>query len=293
MATRLRTINKLACIQPKRQTSRPPRDGVLVYPGRGSKCFCSNLLGYVAMPVRRLEKPPCALGAFSASCGGRQGEARRVVWIRHCLYFTEARFPAKLPGMATVCPSARWRSQPEFPTLRLRRSCKSPKTHTRRFSSTVSGYRYYSPALQRWVNRDPAGEVGGRNLYMALGNCPVLTVDPDGQIALPIVILNVLILKMPCILANYYAYKDVPPPPGYTKPVDAWKHCFVGCQIGRNCGLDANIMSAFGKEIMDWLLRTGKPEVRDILNTLIGGACSQVPVVACSDCCNTCEPVAR
>jgi len=33
-----------------------------------------------------------------------------------------------------------------------------------------SGYRYYSPELGRWVNRDPIGERGGKNLYMALAN---------------------------------------------------------------------------------------------------------------------------
>jgi hypothetical protein len=41
------------------------------------------------------------------------------------------------------------------------------KTHTRRFSSTVSGYRYYSPALQRWLNSDPAGQQGFETLRTA------------------------------------------------------------------------------------------------------------------------------
>ena len=43
------------------------------------------------------------------------------------------------------------------------------------------GYRYYSPALGRWTNRDPIGEDGGNNLYAFAGNSPVNSLDPLGQ----------------------------------------------------------------------------------------------------------------
>ncbi len=33
-----------------------------------------------------------------------------------------------------------------------------------------SGYRYYSPGLGRWLNRDPIGEQGGWNVYVAMRN---------------------------------------------------------------------------------------------------------------------------
>jgi RHS repeat-associated protein len=39
------------------------------------------------------------------------------------------------------------------------------------------GYRFYDPYLQRWVNRDPIGEVGGVNLYGFVLNNPVGLVD--------------------------------------------------------------------------------------------------------------------
>jgi insecticidal toxin complex protein TccC len=42
------------------------------------------------------------------------------------------------------------------------------------------GFRYYVPWLQRWLNPDPAGEVGGFNLYVMVINNPVNRVDPDG-----------------------------------------------------------------------------------------------------------------
>ncbi len=42
-------------------------------------------------------------------------------------------------------------------------------------------YRFYDPALIRWLNRDPIGEEGGVNLYGFVGNDPANTIDPLGQ----------------------------------------------------------------------------------------------------------------
>ncbi len=44
-----------------------------------------------------------------------------------------------------------------------------------------SGYRYYSPGLARWVNRDPIGEEGGEHLYAWVENGGVWAVDPRGR----------------------------------------------------------------------------------------------------------------
>jgi RHS repeat-associated protein len=41
-------------------------------------------------------------------------------------------------------------------------------------------YRYYEPNLQRWVNRDPIGELGGINLYSLSNNDPVDKYDRYG-----------------------------------------------------------------------------------------------------------------
>ncbi|WP_242209984.1 MULTISPECIES: RHS repeat-associated core domain-containing protein [unclassified Pseudomonas] len=43
------------------------------------------------------------------------------------------------------------------------------------------GARYYAPWLQRWVSADPAGDVDGLNLYVMVGNNPLLYIDPDGR----------------------------------------------------------------------------------------------------------------
>jgi RHS repeat-associated protein len=43
------------------------------------------------------------------------------------------------------------------------------------------GYRFYSTALMRWLNRDPIEEKGGLNLYGFCGNNPVARYDKDGR----------------------------------------------------------------------------------------------------------------
>ena len=47
------------------------------------------------------------------------------------------------------------------------------------------GGRFYNASLGRWINRDPAGECGGKNLFTFVGNDPVDRVDYLGQMAVP------------------------------------------------------------------------------------------------------------
>ena len=43
------------------------------------------------------------------------------------------------------------------------------------------GYRFYSPSLMRWLNRDPIEETGGVNLYGFCGNNAICKYDKDGR----------------------------------------------------------------------------------------------------------------
>ena len=43
------------------------------------------------------------------------------------------------------------------------------------------GFRYYSPSLGRFLNRDPLGEAGGQNLYCFVENDPVNNWDYFGM----------------------------------------------------------------------------------------------------------------
>jgi RHS repeat-associated protein len=42
------------------------------------------------------------------------------------------------------------------------------------------GYRFYSPSLGRWINRDPIGELGGINVYGFVRNSPLGNLDKLG-----------------------------------------------------------------------------------------------------------------
>lgn len=44
-------------------------------------------------------------------------------------------------------------------------------------------YRYYEPNLQRWINRDPIQEKGGRNLYEFVADSPVTVYDSFGLVS--------------------------------------------------------------------------------------------------------------
>lgn len=47
------------------------------------------------------------------------------------------------------------------------------------FCNAVSGYRFYDPNLQRWLNRNLLEEQGGINLYEFVGNRPISNIDPE------------------------------------------------------------------------------------------------------------------
>ncbi len=46
----------------------------------------------------------------------------------------------------------------------------TPETHTPVILVYVSGLRYYSPGLGRWINRDSIGEMSRPELFLAVGS---------------------------------------------------------------------------------------------------------------------------
>ena len=58
------------------------------------------------------------------------------------------------------------------------------------------GFRFYSPGMGRWLNRDPIREMGGINLYAMVRNNPVNSVDEYG-----------LIPTQPQIPVKYWKYQ--------------------------------------------------------------------------------------
>ncbi len=62
----------------------------------------------------------------------------------------------------------------------------STKYHDGETGLCYYGYRFYNPALKRWMNRDPIGEEGGVNLYGFCGNQSLLSFDTLGMTAVTI-----------------------------------------------------------------------------------------------------------
>jgi RHS repeat-associated protein len=60
------------------------------------------------------------------------------------------------------------------------------KTLTPDRSAKDSGYRYYSPEISRWLNRDPIGERGSEHLYQFVRNLPTTLVDGFGDAPFPV-----------------------------------------------------------------------------------------------------------
>ena len=52
------------------------------------------------------------------------------------------------------------------------------------------GYRFYSPALVRWLSRDPIGEEGGLNLYTFCLNVAVNSFDSVGLVQIKAVTMQ-------------------------------------------------------------------------------------------------------
>ena len=67
------------------------------------------------------------------------------------------------------------------PRFRARKSV-SPKTHTPDRQLHISGRRYYTPELGRWINRDPITEEGGWNVYAFVSNSPFDLADYLGLV---------------------------------------------------------------------------------------------------------------
>ena len=47
-------------------------------------------------------------------------------------------------------------------------------------------YRYYSPALGRWISRDPIEEKGDKNIYVMIGNRLINEYDSYGLVVVPV-----------------------------------------------------------------------------------------------------------
>ena len=93
------------------------------------------------------------------------------------------------------------KSGPMADSFRIRFSTKYFDSETGLY---YYGCRFYSPALMRWLNRDPIEEEGGLNLYGFVLNRPINKIDPFGLYKL-----------------RYHKF-GTPPPGGWKTRIDAF-----------------------------------------------------------------------
>ncbi len=114
------------------------------------------------------------------------------------------------------------------------------------------GYRFYTPHLKRWLNRDPLQEQGGINLYAYVSGDPLGYVDPDGRIAIPAVPAAIAVPVAGYIVCRALGGCEVPDKPNKSNACsnnpsseegeledcnDARKHCYDVCD---KAGTDFN-----------------------------------------------------
>jgi RHS repeat-associated protein len=166
------------------------------------------------------------------------------------------------------------------------------------------GYRFYEPHLQRWVNRDPIGDLGSAvsmawrteireeglaNSFGFVGNRPQQLIDPNGLVS----IVPLPMARGPCVDALRKVWERAVPGArgwGWGDPPDnddRFEHCRSSCELARACGKAA--ASALGgvKEGVDWLKgglsNPGKRD--DMLANAHGRKGTACPDESCEDYC--------
>ncbi len=142
------------------------------------------------------------------------------------------------------------------------------------------GYRFYAPAWQRWLNRDPLGEKGSINLVGFTRNNPVSLYDSDGRWIIGGIIIGVAVWRAACTFwAAGMAVEAFPAD-------DKKQHCMVSCLHNRCSGMGAPWITFAGGVL--WELCHGQYEHADIVADAYGTAVSYNIFSSCKDSCNNC-----
>lgn len=128
-------------------------------------------------------------GLLARSSGYSSGTGN---WSTHDYYFADGNGNIAYLVSSSQTLSAKYRYDPFGNTISSSGSIADANVY--RFSSKeilvnsglyYYGYRFYDPSLQRWLNRDPLGDVDGHNNYAFVHSNPITTTDPLGLITTP------------------------------------------------------------------------------------------------------------
>ncbi len=170
------------------------------------------------------------------------------------------------------------------------------------------GFRFYSPTLGRFINRDPLGDEtffrafahgkdrrekrSARQASLEPAYCFARNNAVDHYDSLGLFDPTIG-ARAACALGFYLANKDASgdaPECCKAKEVaDKWGHCYVGCKIAFYCGIDMTMVGAVAKEIIDMFDEEDDDwsdvELDDVLASLSGIAAAESPG-SCRDNCD-------
>ncbi|NGO39223.1 RHS repeat-associated core domain-containing protein, partial [Limisphaera ngatamarikiensis] len=129
-------------------------------------------------------------------------------------------------------------------------------------------YRAYSPALGRWLSRDPINEPGHRilthkghfrlklseehNLYCALKNSVMNLYDADGRSIVPVLVVGGVSIAAALCIRSQYEVAHARFGDGSADPAgDSFLHCWTSCRISKVCGGILAQLAGLGKEGLD------------------------------------------
>jgi RHS repeat-associated protein len=227
-------------------------------------------------------------------------------WGSHAFYHADANGNVTMLLRADQTHGASYKYDPFGRTI----SSSGPlaSANTMRFSSKewheaagiyYYGYRFYKPEWQRWMNRDPLGELGGLNLYEIVGNSPVRRIDPLGLMGLPHPTAENNVDWSKNFLNCGLRIKDEvwdehgigaanhDPNDGSARVA----HCIAHCRIQRECPGSGALswLGGFGKEVVDQFIKWGGSggegyDQKDMNANALGRQCGKKPG-SCVDQC--------
>ena len=98
------------------------------------------------------------------------------------------------------------------------------------FSCKISGYRFYSPEIGRWMSRDPIEEYVGINLYVSMLNDAVDLVDLFGLWCVQVTVTSITGSKLDCFRSG-----------------GPWVYCNLICNLAQGLG-NKKLKEQIGKD---------------------------------------------
>jgi RHS repeat-associated protein len=151
-------------------------------------------------------------------------------------------------------------------------------------------YRTYSPAMARWMTRDPLGMVDGPNVYAYVHNAPLTAIDKFGLTGLLLDILGYMPWFGHCMDAARAIAQDTMA----NHSDNFMRHCVGQCELTKQQGSACAAMAGIYHEFLDRDSDSYKDPIgrrfdtlNDLHNNKIGSECGGLCTKkSCAQCCD-------